>query len=228
MSRASFEFVDVLPSEHPDSDGGSSCRVRGNHLPFGHVLHHEFPSSFFFDSYALGESDVTHKDMEFFVVVPDGGFVGGLVVVFLQQAVGCLSVHGVFVNVDGRHVPCFLLDYAEDIPVEAGGIYPNYVRMLRLVVPPLEACRLRSYALATLQYLSRLSTRGFLGDVRGFIVRNVLPVQGQLLYHIRFVICVYFQWEVSVCISPLIATTEVSRTSAHLDNTLCLQGSVSR
>lgn len=44
MSRAPFEFVDVLPSEHPDSDGGSSCRVRGNHLPFGHVLHHEFPA----------------------------------------------------------------------------------------------------------------------------------------------------------------------------------------
>lgn len=46
MSRAPFEFVDVLPSEHPNSDGGSSCRVRGNHLPFGHILYVEHSVSF--------------------------------------------------------------------------------------------------------------------------------------------------------------------------------------
>ena len=144
MSRASVEVVDIVPTDNTDGDSGSSCRVRGNHHPFGHVLHHEFPSSFFSDSYVLGEADVTHKNVEFFVVVPDGGFVGGLVVVFLQQTVGCLSVHGVFVNVDGRHVPCFLLDYAEDIPVEAGGIYAYHIGVLRLVEPPLEATGLRA------------------------------------------------------------------------------------
>lgn len=48
MSRALFEVVDIMPTEDTDGDGGSTGGVRGNHLPFGHVLHHEFPTSFCF------------------------------------------------------------------------------------------------------------------------------------------------------------------------------------
>lgn len=70
--------------------------------------------------------------MECVVVVADCGGVRGFVVVFLQQSVGSLGIHGILVNIDRCEVACFLLRDSESSPVEAGFIYPHHIGVTKV------------------------------------------------------------------------------------------------
>lgn len=127
MSRTLFKVVDIVPTEDTDGDSGSTGGVRGNHFPLGDILYVEHSVSFLLNSYGFGEADVSHKFMEGVVVVADFCGIWGFVLVFLQQSVGSLGIHGILVNIDRCEVACLLLNDSKNVPVKALGRNPNAV-----------------------------------------------------------------------------------------------------
>ena len=129
MPRAAPQLMHIVPSKYVYGDGGSSGRMGGDKLPFGHRYGFKLPIVPLFYSYRIHQSDVTHQLMEIVVIIANGRRVRSLVAVLLKYPVGCLRLDAIQVNIDNCKVAGLLLGDAKDVPFEAAGVNSNHVRV---------------------------------------------------------------------------------------------------